>query len=263
MLKVWSDFKNNTKKKAARLHRAASGTGGGPAVYIKLTELEKRVLNVIGIQAATGLVVPEAGFSKDIVAATGVLDVAQPRTRESSTEQLGIQEDHSYPINECIEPWNEPGPSSRVHVEPLLSQVHIESRPPSQAFNVEIEVTENAEEVLPTLSPETQVSAPQPRMHPAPYGQTTPRRSERSSRIRSSPRRRVRLTQTEQAARQFVNSDFEWRAFRMQQHKDYMEMKREQNRIREMEVQTQREWQALGLRMLDILDKLANKFCKD
>ncbi|CAH0720952.1 unnamed protein product, partial [Brenthis ino] len=193
MLKVWSDFKNNTKKKAARLHRAASGTGGGPAVYIKLTELEKRVLNVIGIQAATGLVVPEAGFSKDIVAATGVLDVAQPRTRESSTEQLGIQEDHSYPINECIEPWNEPGPSSRVHVEPFLSQVHIESRPPSQAFNVEIEVTENAEEVLPTLSPETQVSAPQPRMHPAPYGQTTPRRSERSSRISNRKITRVRI----------------------------------------------------------------------
>lgn len=38
----------------------------------------------------------------------------------------------------------------------------------------------------------------------------------------------------------------------MQQHRDYMEMKKEQNRIREMVVQTQREWQALGLRMLDI-----------
>ncbi|CAH0722610.1 unnamed protein product, partial [Brenthis ino] len=197
MLKVWSDFKNNTKKKRLRdcIEQLVELVVGLQCIS-KLTELEKRVLNVIGIQAATGLVVPEAGFSKDIVAATGVLDVAQPRTRESSTEQLGIQEDHSYPINECIEPWNEPGPSSRVHVEPLLSQVHIESRPPSQAFNVEIEVTEK-----------TQVSAPQPRMHPAPYGQTTPRRSERSSRIRSSPRRRVRLTQTEQAARQFCNSD--------------------------------------------------------
>ncbi|XP_035439136.1 uncharacterized protein LOC118268668 [Spodoptera frugiperda] len=49
--KVWSDFKNNTKKKAARLHRAATGTGAGPVVYAKLTNLEKRVLKLIGVNS--------------------------------------------------------------------------------------------------------------------------------------------------------------------------------------------------------------------
>ncbi|KAL4702458.1 hypothetical protein ACJJTC_018845 [Scirpophaga incertulas] len=62
MFKVWSDLKNNTKKKAARLHRAASGTGGGPAVYTKLTDLEQRILNLIGHQVATGLALEEAGL---------------------------------------------------------------------------------------------------------------------------------------------------------------------------------------------------------
>lgn len=62
--KVWSDYKNNTKKKAAKLHRAASGTGGGPACYAKLNDLEQRVLNLIGVHAATGLAVEEAGWSQ-------------------------------------------------------------------------------------------------------------------------------------------------------------------------------------------------------
>ncbi|XP_047033905.1 uncharacterized protein LOC124640263 isoform X2 [Helicoverpa zea] len=64
--KVWSDYKNNTKKKAARLHRAASGTGGGPAMHIKLSDLELRVLNMIGAQVATGLAVAEAGLAQGV-----------------------------------------------------------------------------------------------------------------------------------------------------------------------------------------------------
>lgn len=58
---MWSDFKNNTKR-AARLHKALIGTGGGPAVQYNLTQLEQRVLNLIGVQAATGLPIEEAGI---------------------------------------------------------------------------------------------------------------------------------------------------------------------------------------------------------
>ncbi|KAL4710183.1 hypothetical protein ACJJTC_006480 [Scirpophaga incertulas] len=61
---VWSDLKNNTKKKAARLHRAASGTGGGPAVYTKLTDLEQRILNLIGHQVAIGLALERLGLHR-------------------------------------------------------------------------------------------------------------------------------------------------------------------------------------------------------
>lgn len=55
-MKVWSDLKNNTKRKAARIHKAATGTGGGPANILKLSDLEERVLNILGSQAATGIV---------------------------------------------------------------------------------------------------------------------------------------------------------------------------------------------------------------
>ncbi|XP_060808118.1 uncharacterized protein LOC132903553 [Amyelois transitella] len=60
---VWSDLKNNTKKKAAKINKGARGTGGGPALQIRLSELEERVLSILGPQAASGLMgVPETGF---------------------------------------------------------------------------------------------------------------------------------------------------------------------------------------------------------
>uniref|UniRef100_A0A2H1WHW7 SFRICE_008278 n=1 Tax=Spodoptera frugiperda TaxID=7108 RepID=A0A2H1WHW7_SPOFR len=57
--KVWSVLKNNTKRKAAGIYRAASGTCGEPATKLKLSELEERVLNLVGTQSATGIT--EAG----------------------------------------------------------------------------------------------------------------------------------------------------------------------------------------------------------
>lgn len=64
MVQVWSDLKNNTKKKLAKINRAASGTGGGPALQLSLTDLENRVIQIIGAQAATGMMVAEAGFQQ-------------------------------------------------------------------------------------------------------------------------------------------------------------------------------------------------------
>lgn len=61
--KVWSDYKNNCKKKCAKISRAASGTGGGPALQLCLTDLENRVMQIVGVQAATGMAVQEAGFN--------------------------------------------------------------------------------------------------------------------------------------------------------------------------------------------------------
>ncbi|XP_048481253.1 uncharacterized protein LOC125489427 [Plutella xylostella] len=64
--KVWSDLKNNTKRKAAKIHRAAGGTGGGPACRLVLTDLEQRVLALTGSQAATGLLnIEEVGVEID------------------------------------------------------------------------------------------------------------------------------------------------------------------------------------------------------
>lgn len=62
-VKVWSDMKNNTKKKAARILRDATGTGGGPACKLKLNDLEQRILNILGPQAASGIPeIVEVGF---------------------------------------------------------------------------------------------------------------------------------------------------------------------------------------------------------
>ncbi|RVE41237.1 hypothetical protein evm_014112 [Chilo suppressalis] len=61
--KVWTDFKNNTKRKAAKLNKSMSGIGGGPALKITLTDLELRVLALMGEQAATGMTtISEVGF---------------------------------------------------------------------------------------------------------------------------------------------------------------------------------------------------------
>ncbi|XP_012550439.1 uncharacterized protein LOC114252105 isoform X2 [Bombyx mandarina] len=236
--KVWSDFKNNTKKKAARMYKFASRTGGGPALNTKLTELEQRVLNIIGMQTATGLAVAEAGISQDIV-------VSQPRTPVQSG-------------NTGVELCNEPGPSGRIYTGPSTSrETQVETTPHNQAFNVDIEIVED---VVPTSYLESAFTAPQ---SPVQYGPTTPRRRERPSRVRSPLQRRARLTQTEHAALLFRNSDSNWRAFKIDQHKDFMEMRKDRNRVREMEVQAQREWQAMGLSALDLLTQVVNKFCKD
>lgn len=64
MLQVWSDLKNNTKKKWAKINKAAQGTGGGPALSLSMTDNENRVMQIIGVQAATGLDVDEAGFGQ-------------------------------------------------------------------------------------------------------------------------------------------------------------------------------------------------------
>ncbi|KAH9628935.1 hypothetical protein HF086_006304 [Spodoptera exigua] len=61
---VWSDYKNNLKYKLAKKHSAARGTVGWPALLLTLTDLEKRVLNIIGVQAVTGMPIPEAGFTQ-------------------------------------------------------------------------------------------------------------------------------------------------------------------------------------------------------
>lgn len=85
-------------------------------------------------------------------------------------------------------------------------------------------------------------------LEPAQSGQTTPRRAG-PTRPRRSLRRRLRPAHTDLATQHFLEAEESWRTFKAQQHKDYME--------------SQRQWQAIGLRTLDLLEKLVNKYCKD
>ncbi|RVE45297.1 hypothetical protein evm_010069 [Chilo suppressalis] len=95
--KVWSDFKNNTKRKAAKISRAASGTGGGPACKLVLTDLEQRVLELIGTQAATGLLyIAEVGLEPTLAEdqqhdARTSTPPPSPQPQRSTSRQVNIQ----------------------------------------------------------------------------------------------------------------------------------------------------------------------------
>lgn len=116
--------------------------------------------------------------------------------------------------------------------------------------------------LLSPTRPSSHVRLVQP--EPTQSMQDTPRRARRGT--RGSPRRRVsrvaRSTHTEQAEQHFLQADAFWRNFKEEQHRNNVELRREQNRLREMEIQAQREWQAVGNRALDLLEKLVDKFCR-
>lgn len=58
-------MKNNIKKKVAKINKSINGTGGGPPLTSHLTDVEQRVVAIVGIQAATGLDnVEEVGFAQ-------------------------------------------------------------------------------------------------------------------------------------------------------------------------------------------------------
>ncbi|KAF9803509.1 hypothetical protein SFRURICE_018013 [Spodoptera frugiperda] len=104
--KVWSDYKNNCKKKCAKISRAASGTGGGPALQLCLTDLENRVMQIVGVQAATGMAVQEAGFNL----------VEDGDGTEALTATIVIEEQDK--------DWNIPGTSSEPTVFPPFTVPH-------------------------------------------------------------------------------------------------------------------------------------------
>ncbi|CAG4947575.1 unnamed protein product [Colias eurytheme] len=52
--RYWADLKHKVKARASAQRRAASGTGGGPACKDDLSEIDKKVLAIIGEGAAYG-----------------------------------------------------------------------------------------------------------------------------------------------------------------------------------------------------------------
>ncbi|XP_035439234.2 myb/SANT-like DNA-binding domain-containing protein 4 [Spodoptera frugiperda] len=62
---VWSDWKTKTIKKASVINRDIHGTGGGPSMGKPLSQLEERVLQIIGDSSITGnQAIQEAGFQE-------------------------------------------------------------------------------------------------------------------------------------------------------------------------------------------------------
>ncbi|RVE48491.1 hypothetical protein evm_006802 [Chilo suppressalis] len=93
--KVWSDLKNNTKRMAAKISRATSGTGGGSACKLVLTDLEQRVLELMGTQAATGLpYIAEVGLGPTLAADQqhdARASTPSPPPQPSTSWQVNIQ----------------------------------------------------------------------------------------------------------------------------------------------------------------------------
>ncbi|CAH0718112.1 unnamed protein product, partial [Brenthis ino] len=110
--KVWSDLKNNTKRKWAKINRSVRGTGGGPALKMCLTDLENRVLTIMGVQAATGMPIAEIGFgmAEDTVEVIQIVSYDEPREPVTTPTPIVDNED-----------WNTPGCSKdAVPVPPIL-----------------------------------------------------------------------------------------------------------------------------------------------
>lgn len=66
MFKVWADLKNNTKKRQPESTNRFVALAVGLLLPLSthLTPLEERVLNIIGVQVATGLALQEAGLTQ-------------------------------------------------------------------------------------------------------------------------------------------------------------------------------------------------------
>lgn len=60
ILQTWSDYKGNLKKRAAEIKRNQQATGGGPPIK-ELTELEKKILDILGQTFFMGVGVEERG----------------------------------------------------------------------------------------------------------------------------------------------------------------------------------------------------------
>ncbi|XP_041968788.1 uncharacterized protein LOC121725755 isoform X1 [Aricia agestis] len=235
--KVWSDYKNNIKRKASRIHRSALTTGGGPARKLKLSEIEERVLRVLGTQAATGIMtIDEVGLEEE----TSTLLLSDPSSQAS------------HPLQEMYlahEDWNQPGPSTRLSLpadsasvlEPSVIE-HIV--PPEDAHNVTTDRLQRSETgptgigTAPRSNRASQGNIPLP---------LTPRaRRRRLFQNQNSPVRRTRTqTQSDLARQAFLRSDSEWRAFQQ-------EAERERIRVRELELAIQQKWIDLFQQFLDV-----------
>ncbi|CAH0680040.1 unnamed protein product [Chilo suppressalis] len=120
--KVWSDFKNNTKRKAAKIRRAASGTDGGPACKLVLTDLEQRVLKLMGTQAATGLPnIAEVGLEPFLAAdqqhdARPLAPPPLPQPQPSTSRQVEDNRSSPFTVEDVVGSATSPTPHHASHV---------------------------------------------------------------------------------------------------------------------------------------------------
>nr|CAD7419294.1 unnamed protein product [Timema cristinae] len=72
---TWSDLKVETKKKAGIINDAARRTGGGPPPDENLTEIQKRIVGLLGQVAIEGI---ESALEVGLV--NSIQEIAEPAT---------------------------------------------------------------------------------------------------------------------------------------------------------------------------------------
>ncbi|XP_034831527.1 uncharacterized protein [Maniola hyperantus] len=116
--KVWSDFKNNTKRKAAKIQAGGSGT------KLAMSELEQRVLRIVQAQAPASMaeeyVVPNNEWTGSRLSGHNSLLVEKPFDASSKSEEdIKVQNlgrsGHSTPIawEMSVSPPASPAPAGR------------------------------------------------------------------------------------------------------------------------------------------------------
>ncbi|CAG9791731.1 unnamed protein product [Diatraea saccharalis] len=204
------------------------GTGGGPASTLKLSDLEQRVLSIIGTRAATGIVeIPELGIEDDV----------EPEMNESPS---------IFEIHEVIQQqtssrdWNQPGTSTQPYrFSPLLVPSEEAGREDFVSVNNPgVTVDTNETHVTSRTSVESVVTGtanarPRTQQSPTALPPTPRRRRRRLIQAQSPLHRRTRTqTQSDLARQAFVRSDCEWRSFQQ-------EVEQEKIRLRELELSNQ------------------------
>ncbi|CAH0725458.1 unnamed protein product, partial [Brenthis ino] len=126
--KVWSDLKNNTKRKAARIEQSDGKSNGGRAHKLKLSDLEQRVLNIIGQSITTEVVeFPEITLDQED-------EKSSASKSESSESQSDSEREIKFEPN--IDDWDQPGTSEQHRPQKSKSSIRRRWRPMHQGRRV-------------------------------------------------------------------------------------------------------------------------------
>ncbi|XP_045506195.1 uncharacterized protein LOC123702477 isoform X2 [Colias croceus] len=188
-------------------------------------------------------------------------DTSQVTPQPRQSVELSQDDEPASPRSESPEPTQGSRASSPLII--IIKEEHLQSQPEPT------EPETKAETGLPFPHEETQFEETGSHSTHSHVHGVRPHREETRSQIPRRARltyprglRRHRLTHMNRTTHRLLQTEEFWRKFKILEHKDDMNLQRERNRIREMEVQVQAQWQALGARALDILDKLVDKYCK-
>ncbi|KAJ8705904.1 hypothetical protein PYW07_010681 [Mythimna separata] len=230
--KVWSDLKNNTKKKQARIQKDAT-TDGDAAGRLQLTDLEKRVLKIVGIRAGT--VTPE--FVEVEAAQEDIQPILIKASSAQGDSEVLKDTENTHATRSQAGTSTSVQPAQQSEDE----EDEVESPPPMPRRGLRVR---NFEDMTPIAeAPQTSTTLP-----------ANPRRRRRLRVAMPSFLRRTRPLTQSGLARQPASSDNEWRVFQRK-------CERERLRLRERELNQQDRWLdlfgqfiSLGNRVVDLFE---------